>query len=31
MTPLPELTELGRRRREIQDQLAALDDLRPGC
>ena len=30
MTPLPELTELGRQRREIQDQLAALDDLRPG-
>lgn len=30
MTPLPELTELGRRRRVIQDQLAALDDLRPG-
>ena len=30
MTPPPELTELGRRRREIQDQLAALDDLRPG-
>ena len=30
MTPPSELTELGRRRREIQDQLAALDDLRPG-
>ena len=30
MTPPPDLTELGRRRREIQDQLATLDDLRPG-
>ena len=30
MTPLPELSELGLRRREIQDQLAGLGDLRPG-
>ena len=30
MTPSPELSELGRRRRQIQDQLAALDDLRAG-
>ena len=30
MTPLPELSELRRRRRTIQDQLAALGDLRPG-
>lgn len=30
MTPLPELSELRRKRRTIQDQLAALGDLRPG-
>ena len=30
MTPLPELAELGLRRRKIQDQLADLGDLRPG-
>ena len=30
MTPLPELSELRRQRRFIQDQLAALGDLRPG-
>lgn len=30
MNPLPDVTELQRQRREIQDQLAALGDLRPG-
>ena len=30
MTPLPELSELRRKRRTIQDQLAALGNLRPG-
>ena len=30
MTLLPELSELSRRRREIQDQLATLGALRPG-
>ena len=30
MTPLPELSELRRKRRTVQDQLAALGDLRPG-
>ena len=30
MTPLPELSELRRKRRPIQDRLAALGDLRPG-
>lgn len=30
MTSLPELCELSRQRRNLQDQLAALGDLRPG-
>ena len=30
MTPLPELSDLKRRRRKVQDQLASLGDLRPG-
>ena len=30
MTPLPDLSELRRRRRTIEDQLTALGDLRPG-
>ena len=30
MTPLPELSDLRRRRRKIQDQLCDLGDLRPG-
>ena len=30
MAPLPELSELSKRRREIQDQFADLGDLRPG-
>ena len=30
MTSLPELSELTRQRRNLQDQLATLGDLRPG-